>query len=113
MAKIKIKVTMYEQRYGNAVITEEEYQNKLNEWVEELDKDESSFEEWLNDEFDAYDVFGKSANEIKELYHKANIEYVEKELSSEWEEIEKEITVDLPTTQGIERNCACPYCGRK
>lgn len=113
MAKTKIKVIMYEQRYGSAVMTEEEYQNKLNEWVEKLDKDESSFEEWLNDEFDAYDIWCKSATEIRELYHKANIEYVEEELECEWEEIEKEIVVDLSKVQEIEHNCCCPCCSRK
>jgi predicted urease superfamily metal-dependent hydrolase len=113
MAKTKIKVTMYEQRYGNAVMTEEEYQNKLNEWVEELDNDESSFEEWLNDEFSAYNVFGKHPTEIRDLYHKANIEYVEEELASEWEEIEKEIVVDLSKVKVITTNCCCPCCGRK
>ena len=113
MAKTKIKVTMYEQRYGNEVMTEEEYQKMFNERVEEIDNDEKSFEEWLNDEFDAYDVWCKSATEIKDLFHKANIEYVEEDLASDWEEIEKEILVDLSKAQGIEPNCRCPYCGRK
>ncbi len=113
MAKTKIKVTMYEQRYGSAVMTEEEYQAMFNERVEEIDNDESSFEEWLNDEFTAYDVFGKHPTEIKALFHKANIEYVEEELAGDWEEIEKEIVVDLSKAQVITTNCCCPCCGRK
>ena len=113
MAKTKIKVTTYEQRYGNAVMTEDEYQKMLKELVEELDNDEDCFEEWLNDEFTAYNVWKMSATEIKDLYHKANIEYVEEELSGDWVEIEKEITVDLSKAQVIEHNCCCPCCGRK
>lgn len=113
MAKTKIKVIMYEQRYGSAVMTEEEYQAMFKERVEEIDNNESSFEEWLNDEFTAYDVWCMTANEIKDLYHKANIEYVEEELAGEWGEIEKEIVVDLSKAKGIEINCCCPCCSRK
>lgn len=113
MAKTKIKVTMYEQRYGSAVMTEEEYQKMLNERVEEIDNDEYSFEEWLNDEFTAYEVFGKHPTEIKDLFHKANVEYVEEELAGDWEEIEKEIVVDLSKAQVVATNCCCPCCGRK
>ena len=113
MAKTKIKVTMYEQRYGSAVMTEEEYQELLTERVKEIDEDESSFEEWLNDEFTAYDVFGKHPTEIKDLFHKANIEYMEEELASDWEEVEKEIVVDLSKAKVITPNCCCPCCGRK
>jgi phosphopantetheinyl transferase (holo-ACP synthase) len=113
MAKTKIKVTMYEQRYGSAVMTEEEYQAMFKKRVEEIDNDEDSFEEWLNDEFTAYEVFSKSETEIKDLFHKANIEYVEEELSGDWVEIEKEITVDLSKAKTIETDCRCPYCGKK
>lgn len=113
MAKTKIKVTMYEQRYGSAVMTEEEYQARLNEQVEEIDNDKSAFAEWLNVEFTAYDVWCKSATEIKDLFHKANIEYIEEELAGDWEKIEKEIVVDLSKAQVITTNCCCPCCGRK
>ena len=113
MAKTKIKVTMYEQRYGSAVMTEEEYQAMFNERVEEIDNDENSFKEWLNDEFTSYEVWCKSPTEIKALFHKANIEYVEEELAGDWEEIEKEIVVDLSKAQGVATNCCCPCCGRK
>ena len=113
MAKTKIKVTMYGQRYGDAVITEEEYQEMFNERVEDLDNDESNFKEWLNIELNAYDVWCKSEPEIKDLFHKSNIEYEEEDLAGDWEEIEKEILVDLSKAQGIEPNCRCPYCGRK
>ena len=113
MAKTKIKVTMYEQRYGSAVMTEEEYQKRLNEEVEEFDNDECAFAEWLNDEFDAYEVWCKSATEIKDLFHQANVEYMKEELASDWEKVEKEIVVDLSKAQEIETNCRCPYCGRK
>ncbi len=113
MAKTKIKVTMYEQRYGSAVMTEEEYQKMLIERVEEIDNDENSFEEWLNDEFTSYDVWCMSATEIKDLFHKANIEYVEEELSGEWGKIEKEIVVDLSKVKEVETNCHCPCCNRR
>jgi hypothetical protein len=96
MVETKIKVIMYGQRYGYAVITEAEYQKMLNRRVEAMDEDENAFSEWLEDEFSAYEVWCKSATEIKELFHKANVEYVKEELANDWEEIEKEVRVVLP-----------------
>jgi tRNA(Ile2) C34 agmatinyltransferase TiaS len=113
MAKTKVKVTMYEQRYGSAVMTEEEYQAMFKERVDEIDSDECSFEEWLNDEFTVYELLGMTENEARALFHKANIVYVEEELKSDWVEVEKEIVIDLSKAQEVKPNCCCPCCGRK
>lgn len=96
MVETKIKVIIYRQRSGYAVITEAEYQKMLNRRVEAMDEDEDTFSEWLEDEFSAYNVWCRSPAEIKKLFHEANVEYVKGELAYDWEEIEKEVRVVLP-----------------
>lgn len=54
-----MKVTVYVNHEDEAVITEKEYFERLNKATEETAKDNFAFEEWVNDYYSAYVMFGQ------------------------------------------------------
>lgn len=89
-----MKVKVYVKWRYEDIISEKEFKKKIAETVNNYKTDETYFNEWLNDNYNAFNVWGMSTEErAKILEEFADIcqTWGVKEVREDWEENEIEV----------------------
>jgi hypothetical protein len=92
--KTKKNITIYVDWREQTIYTESELDEAKSDRVEEMYEDGTAFNDWLNENFCASDIFGTDYDEVKSDWRECCIESVD----SEWEnieEVELEVEVDV------------------
>lgn len=89
-----MKVKVYVKWRYEEIINEKEFKEKIAQTVNNYKTEETYFNEWLNNNYNAFNIWGMSAEErAKILEEFADIcqTWAEEEVADDWEEIEIEI----------------------
>lgn len=89
-----MKVKIYVKWRHEEIINEKEFKEKVAQAVNNFKTDETYFIEWLNDNYNAFNVWEMSAEErakILEEYAEVCQDWAEEEVADDWEEIEIEV----------------------
>lgn len=96
---ITIKVNFYINWDETIFLTEEEFEERKAHEVQDLVDDDSEMEEWVNDNFTAYDLYSHpefyTASDIKAQWEDACEKEWEDSYNDDWTCITKTITVKI------------------
>ena len=62
-----MKIKVYVDFENENVLTEEEYKDILKDRAKTYKDDTDAFEDWLNDNYNAFDIFNKNGVELDEV----------------------------------------------
>ena len=116
MAKAKVTVGFYTATRWNSffsvgtAISEEKFEEYVQERASELRKDESKFEDYLEDNYTCKEMFDMSESEkaeVRQEYLNKCEDWAREEIDDDWEynELETEVEVAPKQPKG---KCPCP-----
>ena len=89
-----MKVKVYVNWHTEEVISEKEYEGKIEKSAKEYRQSYADFADWLNDNYQADDIWEKSEsdrNAVKEEYREACQTWAEDEVNDCWKPYEVEV----------------------
>ena len=89
-----MKVTVYVNWHTEEVISEKEYEEKIEKSAKDYVESEADFSDWLNDQYRADDIWEMSENgrnAVKEEYYEACQTWAEEEVNDYWKPYEIEV----------------------
>ena len=92
--KVKKDITIYVDWREQTIYTESELDEAKSDRVEEMYEDEVVFNDWLDDNYCASQIFGRDYDELRSEWRDHCVDRVEEEWEN-IEEVELEVEVDV------------------
>ena len=120
MAKAKVTVGFYRATRWNSffsagtVISEEQFEEYVQERASELRESENQFESYLEDNYSCKEVFDMSESkkaEVRQEYLNKCEDWAREEIDDDWEYNELETEVEIPAEAPAKKpkaKCPCP-----